>query len=67
MIIQELASYYDSLAELGKVGIEGWGKAKVSYGLRIDEEGDLIGVVPLFEISEGGKRKFQKPCLFRNK
>lgn len=60
MIIQELASYYDSLADLGKVGIEGWGKAKVSYGLRIDEEGNLIGVVPLLEIPEGGKKEVPK-------
>lgn len=60
MIIQELASYYDSLAEQGKVGQEGWGKAKVSYGLRIDGNGELIGVIPLMEIPAGGKKEVPK-------
>ena len=47
MILQALADYYERLAEQGKVEKPGWGRAKVSYGLELDTEGRLIGVIPL--------------------
>ncbi|MDO4804279.1 MAG: type I-C CRISPR-associated protein Cas8c/Csd1 [Lachnospiraceae bacterium] len=60
MIIQELAAYFESLSEQGRVGAEGWSKAKVSYGLQLDEDGGLVGIMPLLVIPDGGKKEVPK-------
>ena len=57
MILQALADHYNRLAEQGKVESPGWYKAKVSYGLELDAEGRLIGVIPLKEGREIGDKK----------
>ena len=56
MILQALADHYDRLAEQGKVESPGWCKAKVSYGLELDAEGRLIGVIPLKQEEVSGKK-----------
>lgn len=45
MILQSLVHLYDELSRQGKVAREGWGIAKVSHRLVLDEEGGLIGIV----------------------
>lgn len=56
MILQALADHYERLAEQGKVESPGWCKAKVSYGLELDEAGRLIGVIPLKREEVSGKK-----------
>lgn len=47
MILQALAKYYDSLLESGKISPPGWDDScKVSYGLELDDTGDIISIIP---------------------
>lgn len=55
MILQALTGYYERLAEKGEVTKPGWGSAKVSYGLELDCDGNLLGTVPLKLQNEKGK------------
>lgn len=57
MILHELTSYYDSLVKQEKVGATGWSKAKVSYGLEIDNSGKLVGIIPLLQKPNGVKKE----------
>ncbi|MCJ7835370.1 type I-C CRISPR-associated protein Cas8c/Csd1 [Cuneatibacter sp. NSJ-177] len=59
MILQALVSYYESLVEKGKLARPGWNLVKVSYALRIGEDGSLLQVVPLKqEVTRGKKQVF---------
>lgn len=55
MILQALASYYDVLAQQGKVGRPGWGTAKVIGALCLDEQGNLIDMLSLKTANAKGK------------
>lgn len=55
MILQALASYYDVLAQQGKVGRPGWGTAKVIGALCLDEQGNLMDVLSLKTANAKGK------------
>ncbi len=55
MILQALASYYDVLAQQGKVGRPGWGTAKVIGALCLDERGNLIDILSLKTANAKGK------------
>ena len=61
MILQALNRYYDRLVEAGKLERPGWSPVKVSYALQIDEEGNLIRVIPLLHEEERGKKKVLVP------
>ena len=63
MIIQELATYYDSLVQLEKVGAIGWSKAKVSYGLQIDNSGQLVGIITLLQKPNGVKKEIPQEMI----
>ena len=56
MILQALVDYYEELASQGKIARPGWAKAKVSWALEIDEEGQLLDVLPLRSPSQDGKK-----------
>ena len=56
MILQALLDYYEELASQGKIARPGWAKAKVSWALEIDEEGQLLDVLPLRSPSPDGKK-----------
>lgn len=56
MILQALVSYYEALAAKGEIARPGWGTAKVSYALEIDEEGQLLAVHSLKVLSQDGKK-----------
>lgn len=56
MILQALVGYYETLAEQEKVSRRGWCRAKVSYALDIDVEGNLLGVISLKQEVERGKK-----------
>ncbi len=57
MILQALCDYYDALARRGDITPPGWSLAKVSFALDIDEQGSLLGVIPLKIMPEGGKKE----------
>ena len=56
MILQALVDYYEELASQGEIARPGWAKAKVSWALEIDEEGQLLDVLPLRTPSQDGKK-----------
>ena len=60
MILKVLADYYDALARQGKVTLTGWSKARVSFGLCLDEEGNLVDIYSLKMVPEGGKKELPK-------
>lgn len=45
MILQALTRYYEVLLAQGRISAPGWGKAKVSFGLELAEDGTLLDVV----------------------
>lgn len=58
MILQALVSYYESLVATGKIESPGWSKQKVSYALELDDNGEILQVIPQFqEVGEGKKKK----------
>ena len=63
MILQSLVSCYEQLQQSGKIESPGWQQAKVSYGIRLDKEGNLKGIVPLLEERTVGKKKTMVPRI----
>lgn len=57
MILRELTSYYDSLVQQKKVGATGWSKVNVSYGLKIDNTGKLVGIITLLHKPKDVKKE----------
>ena len=56
MILQALVDYYGDLVSLGKICQPGWANVKISWALEIDENGQLIDLLPLRHPSEDGKK-----------
>ncbi|MCB7317461.1 type I-C CRISPR-associated protein Cas8c/Csd1 [Lacrimispora sp. 210928-DFI.3.58] len=65
MILQALVEYYERLAEQGAVTRPGWSVAKVSHGLQIGSEGQLLRVVPLKQEEKRGKKSVWNPALIK--
>ena len=63
MILQALVSYYEDLKRSGKIAVPGWEKARISFGLNLDYDGRVIGLLPLNETTEKGKKKTEVPQL----
>jgi len=61
MILQALVERYEDLAAKGEIAKPGWGPAKVSYALSLSREGELVGVVPLLQEVEQGKKMVLRP------
>ena len=61
MILQALTHYYEDLLEQGKIGRPGWSQVKVSYGLDLDEEGNLVQLLHLQQEVTRGKKKALVP------
>lgn len=47
MILQALVEHYEDLLKQGRIAKPGWGKVKVSYGLNLDRQGHVLGLIPL--------------------
>lgn len=59
MILQALVKHYEVLAEQGEVPKQGWCRARVSYALDLDMEGNLRSIIPLKkEVQQGNKSKW---------
>lgn len=61
MILQALTKLYEDLAERGDIARPGWGPAKISYALCIDENGGLTQVIPQLEEIRRGKKTVLAP------
>ena len=61
MILQALAKYYQDMAAKGKIAEYGWGPAKISYALCIDEDGNLLQAISVKEESANEKKKAPVP------
>lgn len=56
MILQALTRYYENLLAQGGAVRPGWAKAKVSYGLELDEQGQVVQLLHLQEQVIKGKK-----------
>lgn len=56
MILQALVQHYEDLLALGEISRPGWGKAKVSYGLELADDGTLLSLIPLETEQLRGKK-----------
>lgn len=63
MILQALTRYYHNLLRRGEIAAPGWGEAKISYALCLDEEGALTQVVSIETEVEMGKKTVLRPQL----
>lgn len=65
MILQALTSYYEDLVRKGKICSPGWGEAKISYALVINDSGDLTDVISTKTEQEWGKKTVLLPQSMR--
>lgn len=65
MILQALVQCYEALERKGEVTSQGWCHAKVSYALEIDQEGKILGVIPLKEKEQRGKKEIEVPRMMK--
>lgn len=65
MILQALVKRYEDLLNQGeeKVPRLGWGKAKVSFGLNLNENGEVDGLFMLQTAQLVGKKEVMKPRM----
>ena len=60
-MLEALVKHYESLAAEGKVPRPGWSKAKVSFALRLDDDGKVVQVHDLRKEEQRGKKKVLTP------
>lgn len=63
MILQSLFEYYEAMAVAGKLAKPGWAQAKISYGINLDDDGKIIGIVSLKETVQRGKKTAEIPRM----
>jgi len=63
MILQALVDYYEKQAEKGVISKPGWAKVPVSFALEIDENGQLLQVIPLKSDMGDGKKPRPREML----
>lgn len=61
MIIQALVKHYENLLERGEISRPGWGTVKVSFGLNLDIEGNLLNILSLRTPLRKGKKDVLEP------
>lgn len=55
MILQALVKHYEDLLAKGEISKPGWGNVKVSFGLNLDKDGNIIDLLPLKVPNDKGK------------
>ena len=60
-MLEALVKHYESLATEGKVPRPGWSKAKVSFALRLDDDGKVVQVHDLRKEEQRGKKSVVVP------
>lgn len=63
MILQTLVKHYEDLLSRGDGNVPrlGWGKTKVSFGLNLNENGEVEGLFPLKVSQKIGKKETMSP------
>ena len=61
MILQALTEYYEALVKQGKLDRPGWSKAKVSYAIELDGEGNFLRVHSLMQEEKVGNKTVRRP------
>ena len=61
MILQALTRLFEDLVQQGKIARPGWGPAKISYALCLDENGMLESVIPQLTEVQVGKKTQLRP------
>lgn len=61
MILQALVNHYEDLLKKEKISPPGWSKQKVAYALEIDDDGEILQVIPLIREVTRGKKNMQLP------
>lgn len=56
MILQALTKLYDDLVARGEISSLGWSKAKISYALSINHDGELVEVISTQVEKQDGKK-----------
>ncbi len=59
MILRSLNDLYHRLLERGEIAPEGWTTDRVSYGVEIDSEGELLDIIPLTAERGGDRTKYR--------
>lgn len=62
--MQSLVRYYESLAEQGKITMQGWCRSMISFAVELSEEGELLRILSLKQEEERGKKKVLVPQVF---
>ena len=66
MILQALTNYYETLLTQGKITPPGWATIRVSYGIELDTEGQVVQLYPFATRNfPGEKSRSLCPGLFR--
>lgn len=60
MILESLVSHYEYLLKAGEISPPGWTVSRISWGLEIGEEGELLRVISLKVTTPDGKKLV--PC-----
>lgn len=65
MILQALTNYYETLLTQGKITPPGWATIRVSYGIELDTEGQVVQLYHCNKKFPGEKSRSLCPGLFR--
>ena len=61
MILQSLVKLYEDLVKQGKIASDGWSSVKVSFALCLDNDGNLVQIMPLVKEETRGKKTVEVP------
>ena len=63
MILQALVAYYEALAKQNIIPQLGYASVKVSYALRLGWDGSLLGILPVVDQVQRGKKTVEVPQM----
>ena len=61
MILQALVTYYEALAQQNIIPQPGYASVKISFALRIGWDGQLLGILPMLDQVQRGKKMLEVP------
>lgn len=61
MLLQSLVNLYETLAQKGEIERSGWNPVKISYGICLDDDGNIDRIISLKQKTADGKKEIPKP------
>lgn len=61
MLLQSLVKLYETLAQKGEIERSGWNPVKISYGICLDNDGNIDRIISLKQKTADGKKEIPKP------